>query len=227
MKKRRHQTPKNCRPKSQRRALLSRSTCHGERPIRVFATSFIWAVISRYCAAQCWPKKKKKCQFTELPKGAGHTAVIFFSALDRAVNMENNDEPLLRASVAVPPSSCMQTIGSGIKLTTIFECKKYGSARRWQEAGETSSGCSHFNFRLPPPQVSLIPTIPIDSQLVQLVPIPVAPPSGSCRMRKKANRIDSSSIFFPIGQRILPDNRWAAGKKEKNQIGGSTSPAIC
>ena len=120
--------------------------------------------------------QKKKCQFTELPKGAGHTAVIFFSALDRAVNMENNDEPLLRASVAVPPSSCMQTIGSGIKLTTIFESKKYGSARRWQEAGETSSGCSHFNFRLPPPQVSLIPTIPIDSQLVQLVPIPVAPP---------------------------------------------------
>ena len=96
-------------------------------------------------------KRKKKCQFTELPKGAGHTAVIFFSALDRAVNMENNDEPLLRASVAVPPSSCMQTIGSGIKLTTIFESKKYGSARRWQEAGETSSGCSHFNFRLPPP----------------------------------------------------------------------------
>ena len=104
------------------------------------------AVIVQLNAGQ----KKKKCQFTELPKGAGHTAVIFFSALDRAVNMENNDEPLLRASVAVPPSSCMQTIGSGIKLTTIFESKKYGSARRWQEAGETSSGCSHFNFRLPP-----------------------------------------------------------------------------
>ena len=139
-------------------------------------------------------KRKKKCQFTELPKGAGHTAVIFFSALDRAVNMENNDEPLLRASVAVPPSSCMQTIGSGIKLTTIFESKKYGSARRWQEADETSSGCSHFNFRLPPSFFD-----PDDSHRLTTCSIG----SDSCRPtlrflldEKKKKRIESTARQF-------------------------------
>jgi hypothetical protein len=147
--------------------------------------------------------------------------------------MENNDEPLLRASVAVPPSSRMQTIGSRIKLTTIFRSKKYRSARRWQEAGETSSGCSHFNFRLPTPSFfdpgdsHRLTTCSIGSDSCRPPPF-----SSSWWMRKKkANRIDSSSIFFQSTIHSARPNefsRTTVGQRgKKNQIGGSTSSAIC